>query len=341
MALRKVVIITGARTLLSDEEWQKLGAEPTATLCRTEEEVIAAAYDADAIITHSIPVYIPVTRKVIEKLEKCRLIHDTGTGYEGIDVQAATDCGICVSNIADYAAEEVAEHTMTLLLACGRKIARLDRAVRAGKWTATGRAEFYRFLPPMFRITGQTLGIIGLGAIGQLVVPKAKGFGMRVIAFDPYLSEEKFKELGVESVSMDELLAESDFVSLNSPLTEETRNLISTGQLKKMKPTAYLINCSRGEVLDTEALIAALEDNVIAGAGLDVIPGETMELDHPLLKFENVTFTPHTAYFSAHVDPERRRRTIMQLQQAFNGELPTYLINRDVKEKYLKRWAKG
>ena len=327
--------------LLDAEEWQKLDAEPTAILCRTEEEVIAAAHDADAIITHSIPVYIPVTRRVIGKLEKCRLIHDTGTGYEGIDVEAATDYGICVSNVADYAAEEVSEHVMTLLLACARKLARLDRAVREGKWTAAGRAEFYRFLPPMFRINGQTLGIIGLGAIGRLVVPKAKGFGMRVIAFDPYLTEDGFKELGVESVTLDELLAQSDFVSLNSPLTEETRNLISTEQLKKMKKTAYLINCARGEVLDTEALCNALSDNIIAGAGLDVIPGEIMELDHPLLKFENVTITPHTAYYSQNVGPEVRRRTFMQLEQVFNGELPKYLINHNAKERFLKRWGKA
>lgn len=337
MDLRKVVITTGTRTLMDEEDWAKLNAEPTSILCRTEEEVIAAAHDADAIITHSIPVYIPITRKVISNLEKCRLIHDYGTGYDGTDIEAATDYGICVSNVADYAADEVSDHVMALVLSNARKITRLDRVVRKGKWTDAGRAEYFSILPPMFKLKGQTLGIIGLGTIGGRVVPKAKGFGMRIIACDPYISAERFKKLDVESVTLDELLAQSDFISLNTPLNEETSNLMSIEQLKKMKKTAYLINCSRGGVLDTEALCTALDDNTIAGAGIDVMPGETMELNHPLLKFENVTITPHTAYYSQDVAPEIRRRTFEQLEQVFNGELPKYLINSEVKNKFLQR----
>jgi len=317
------------------EEWKRIGAELTAVLCRTEDEVIAAAHDADAILTHSIPV----TRKVIGKLEKCRLIHDTGTGYEGIDVEAATEYGICVSNVADYAAEEVSEHAMALIVACARKLVRLDKAVREGKWSSSNRGGFRSILPPMFQLKGQTLGIIGLGAIGRLVVPKAQGFGMKVIGFDPYLPADEFKELGVESVTLDDLLAQSDFISLNAPSTDETRGLIGLEQLKKMKPTAYIINCARGELLDTEALCTALSDGAIAGAGLDVITGEMLETDDPLLQFENVIITPHTAYYSQNVLPEIKRRTFEQLEQVFRGEWPTYLINHDVKEKFQQRWG--
>jgi len=341
MAFR--VVMTALLTHLQDEEeCRKIGAELFTIPCRTEDELIAATQDADGIIT--VPPQ-PFTRKVISKLNKCRLIHNIGAGYEGIDVQAATDYGICASFAGDYCSEEVAEHTMALILACARKVVRLDKAVRAGNWDvdidhSVNQPEIRKIWSPIFQIKGKTLGIIGLGRIGRLVVPKSNGFGIRVIAFDPYLPSNVFKELGVESVTFDKLLSESDFVTVNAALTKESRHLLGIEQFKKMKPTTYFINCARGEFIDTDALYTALTSGYIAGAGLDVVSGESLSLDHPLFKLENVIFTAHSGWYSEYALGEMKRRPYEHLGQVFRGELPTRLINLEVKEKFLKRWGK-
>ena len=338
------VVMTALLTHLQDEEeCRKIGAELFTIPCHTEDELTAATQDADGIIT--VPPQ-PFTRKVISKLNKCRLIHNLGAGYEGIDVQAATDYGICVSFPGDYCSEEVAEHTMALILACARKVVRLDKAVRERKWDvdidhSLDQPEIRKIWSPIFQIKGKALGIIGLGRIGRLVVPKAKGFGIRVIAFDPYLPSNVFKELGVESVTFDKLLSESDFVTVNAALTKENRHLLGIEQFKKMKPTTYFINCARGEFIDTDALYTALTSGYIAGAGLDVVTGESLSLDHPLFKLENVIFTAHSGWYSEYSLTEIKRRPYEHLGQVFRGELPTRLINPEVKERFLERWRKA
>ena len=339
MALKKVVVTT-ALNRLEDKELHKIGTQLFHIPCRTEEEIITACQDAYVTVTHSIPVLIPFTRNVISKLNKCRLIHDIARGYEGIDVEAATDYGICVSNAGDYCSEEVSDHTMALLLACARKIPFLDRAVRQGKWASSNKAEIIKLQLPTFKLNGQTLGIIGLGSIGRLVVPKAKGFGLRVIVSDPYLPSTVFDELGVESVTFDDLLSQSDFVSINAPLTKETCHLMGAEQFKKMKSTAYVINTARGELIDEEALYTTLSNGYIAGAGLDVIHGTSMQPDHPLLTLDNMIVTAHTAFYSESSVPEMTRRGYEQLGQIFRGEWPTWLVNPEVKENFLKRWGK-
>jgi len=177
-----------------------------------------------------------------------------------------------------------------------------------------------------------------LGRIGQQIVPKAKGFGLKVIAFDPFLSPEVFSELNVTSVTFDQLLTQSDFVSLNTGLTTETRNLIGMEQLRKMKRTAYLINCARGELVDEAALCQALEKGYIAGAGLDVVTVEPVALDHPLLKLENVVITPHIGFYSEHAGPRRLQIVFDNLTRIFNGEWPIWFVNPEVKEKFLKKF---
>ena len=339
MALKKVVVTTTLNSL-DGKELRKMGAQLFHTPCRTEEEIITACQDAHVTVTHSIPVLIPFTRNVISKLKKCRLVLDTGRGYEGIDVKAATDYGICVSNAGDYCSEEVSDHTMALLLACARKIPRLDRAIRQGKWASSSKAEIMKLQLPTFKLKGQTLGIIGLGSIGRLVVPKGKGFGLRVIAFDPYLPFTVFDELGIESVTFDDLLTQSDFVSINAPSTTETHHLMGAKQFEKMKSTAYVINTARGELIDEEALYTALSKNYIAGAGLDVIHGTSMQPTHPLLTLGNVIVTAHTAFYSESSVPEVTRRSYEQLGQIFQGEWPTWLVNSEVKKKFLGRWGK-
>src|SRR4030042_4230941 len=185
-----------------DEKGEKgKGIKFLEVIYKKEEGGLAAASDADAVITGAR------SRNVIEKLSKCKLIHSSAIGYDAIDVKAATEPGICVSTPADYCLEEVSDHAMALLLSCARKITRQDKAVRAGKWDSVGKPEFRtKIWPPMFRLKGQTLGLIGFGGIPRTIVPKAKGFGLRVIAFDPYVSPEIGKKYGGELVDLDYLL---------------------------------------------------------------------------------------------------------------------------------------
>ena len=320
-------------------ECRKIGGELHKIICNTEAELIAATRDADAIMT-STECPPPFTRKVIGELSRCRIIHNIGAGYEKLDVAAATDCGICVSFAGDYCAEEVAEHTLALLLACARRVVRLDRAVREGHWGMAAKREMTEVWSPMFRIKGQTLGIIGFGRVGRLVAAKAGGFGLRIIACDPYLPPEMFQELGVEQVTLDDLLTESDFVSVNAALTEENRQLLGREQFRKMKPGAYFINCGRAEFTDEAALVDALANGVIAGAGLDLVVGEAITLGHPLLKLENVVLTAHSAWYSETAIAEMKRRVYENIGRVLHGEWPTLFVNPEVKEKFRARWGK-
>jgi D-3-phosphoglycerate dehydrogenase len=230
---------------------------------------------------------------------------------------------------------------MALLLACARRILRLDKAVRKGNWGFPARHERTEVWSPMFRIKGQTLGIIGFGRVGRLIVPKAKGFGLRVIAYDPHVPSNVFKESGVESVTLNNLLRESDYISVNAALTDESRHLLGIEQFKKMKPTAYFINCARAELADEEALYTALVNGYIAGAGLDLVSKEVISVGHPLLKLDNVIFTAHSAWYSEHSILEIRRRAYENIGRVFRGEWPKWFINPEVKEKFLERWGKA
>jgi len=342
MALKKVVMTVPPSHVWSrvadEEECRKIGGELYVIPCETDEELIAATQDAEVVIP------LRLNRKVISKLNKCKLIHNVGTGYDGIDVRAATDHAICVSFPGDYCSEEVSEHVMALILACARKLVRLDRAVRAGSWTVDKHSEEYskilKIWSPTFRIKGQTLGIVGFGRIARLIVPKAKGFELRVTASDPYVPAEVFNQFGVESVTLDYLLGESDFVSINAAMTEENRHLMGIEKFRKMKPTAYFINCARAGLVDEEALYIALSKGYIAGAGLDLVEGESLSVDHPLLKLDNIIITPHSSYYSEYSNVEIKRRVYEQIGQILRGEWPTWLINPEVKEKFLERWEK-
>ena len=334
------VVMTLRHLAGNEEECRKIGGELITIPCYTEDEVIAATHDADAVLT-GVECPVSYTRKVISQLKKCRIIHNISTGYERIDIPAATDYGICVSYPADYCSEEVAEHSVALLLACARRILRLDKAVRDGHWGFPARHEMMEIWMPMFRLTEQTLGIIGFGRTGRLVVPKAKGFGLRVIACDPLVPSNVFKESGVESVTLDYLLRESDYVSINAALTPESHHLLGIEQFKKMKPTAYFINCARAELADEEALYTALTNGYIAGAGLDLVSKEIFSAGHPLLKLDNVIFTAHSAWYSERSIAEIRQRAYENIGRVFRGEWPRWFLNPEVKENFLKRWGKA
>ncbi|MFC2122537.1 C-terminal binding protein [Bacteroidota bacterium] len=330
--MRKKVVMpveTGGFTV--EDFPEELEAEFIISPSKNEDEVISLTWDADAIITSVTP---PITKRIIDSLRKCQLIHFIGAGYDSIDVEAATDAGICVSYAGDYCAEEVAEHTVALMLACTRKIVRLDRAVRQGKWDSIKRQAIREIWHPMYRINGQVLGLIGFGQVAKLIVPKASGLGVKIIAYDPLLSDDIFDDLGVERVALDELLSRSDYVSINCALVPETEHLLDLEQFKKMKVTAYLINAARGGIICESDLHKALSDGYIAGAALDVIEEERVGLDNPLLQLDNVILTAHSAFYSEQSGSLQRQRAYEQIGQVFRGEWPTWLANPEVKDKY-------
>ncbi len=219
---------------------------------------------------------------------------------------------------------------MALILACARKVCHYNARVHAGDWeVASGK--------PLFRIRGQTLGIIGFGKIGQTLAPKAKGFGMRVLAYDPYVDTQAIEAHQCEKVELDTLLTEADFVSIHAPLTDSTRNMIDGARLRQMKSTAFIINASRGAIIDQDALVRALEQGWIAGAGLDVFVPERIPSDHPLLKFPNVIATPHVAFYSEESLLDLEIQAAENVTAVLSGRRPTWVVNPEVLD--LPRWS--
>lgn len=300
----------------------ELDVELVKAQCKTEEEVIEACRDADGMINQ----YAPITRKVIENLTQCKVIARYGVGVNTIDVDAATEHGIVVGNVTDYSIDEVSDHAFALLLALARKVVKLNAEVKAGVWD-------FNIGKPAFRLRGRTLGLIGLGRIPQALAKKAQAFGIKVVAYDPFMPAEAAKELEVELLSLNEVCEVSDFVSVHAPLMETTKGMISDEQFLKMKKEAFIINTARGPVIDESALIRALEAGQIAGAGLDVAEVEPMLRDNPLLEMENVIITPHIAWYSEESELELKRKTARNVVDVLSGFYPDYLFNRDVKEK--------
>jgi D-3-phosphoglycerate dehydrogenase len=337
MAFKAVMVVANPMIPHDEADYRRIGVEFITSPCQTEEEIIEAARDADFVLTFKKPF----TGKVMEQLIRCRMVYNIGTGYETIDLEAATEHGICVSYPDAYCSEEVAEHAMALILACARKLVRLDRAVREGKWESYEKREIrFNILPPMFPIRGQTLGLIGFGRIARKLVPKARGFDMRVLAFDPYISQDVFAEYGVEAVALPYLIENSDFISVHAAFTSDARHMLGAEQFQKMKPTAYVINCARGEFIDEEALYDAVTRGEIAGAALDVIQEESMPPGHSLLKPDNIIITPHTAYYSEESLGRLRKRPFEEISRMVNGQWPQWLLNTEVKNKFEQRWGK-
>lgn len=321
---------------INQDSFSVIEAQFVKEQCNSEEDIIALAYDADAVIT--ISLYQKFTRKVIEQLHRCKIIANIGIGYEGIDVDAANDHCICVSNVADYCLDEVAEHTIALIMSCARRLFPLDRLVREGKWTIERPEMRYQIWPGIHRLSYQTLGLIGFGRIPQTLVPKVKGLVSRIMAFDPYVDRGLAAKFGVELVELERLLSESDLVSIHANLTPETKGMIGIDELKKMKPTAFLINTSRGPLVDQNALYMALTQGYIAGAGLDVLETEPPDPRDPLLKLGNVILTGHSAHASVESNLELHKRPVEEIIRVFKGEWPLNFVNPQVKEKYLKKY---
>ncbi|MCX6620377.1 MAG: C-terminal binding protein [Acidobacteria bacterium] len=280
--------------------------------------------EADAVVL----VAAKLRRDAIAALDRCRVIARYGTGVDNVDIDAATARGIVVTNYPDFCITDMAEHTMALLLAVSRQILSMDASTRAGQWDARVRI-------PVHRISGQRLGLLGFGRIAQAVAARAIPFGLSVVFHDPYFSAPSLP-LGAVAVSFDELLATSDFLSLHVPLTEGTRHVISAPQFGKMKPSAILINTARGAIVDEDALVRALSEGQIAGAGLDVFEGLNMFAlpseppAHPLFSMENVVLTPHSGGCSVESLEELMREGARQLAAFLRGEAPRNVVNPEV-----------
>jgi len=286
----------------------------------TEEEMIARTRDADALVVSASPV----TRSVMSALEGLKVVVRTGVGYDVIDVPAATELGVVVVNIPDLWIREVANHALALLLAWNRKIIALDARVRAGAWSSSVPGDRTGALH------GETVGIVGLGNIGSAFARRVAALEMRVIACDPYVDDARFAALGVERVSLETLAERSDYVSVHTLLNAETRHLIGEAFFRRMKPTAILINTSRGPVVDERALIRALEERRLAGAALDVWEREPVAPDNPLLKMDNVIATPHAAYYSTPAVAQVPRRCGEEVARVLTGQRPLNVVNPEV-----------
>jgi len=273
--------------------------------------------DADAVVN----TYAQMTPEIINGMEKCRLIIRNGIGVNTIDLDTCNSKGIMVGNIPNYCLDEVATHTLALLLAMVRKLPALTASVRQGIWDVKEAI-------PVYSLQEKTLGLVGFGKIPRILSERAKPFGLNVIAEDPYVTDEVMQEAGVKKVELDELLTESDYISLHCPLTPETKDLFNEEAFKKMKNTAFIINTSRGPVINERDLLSALNEGRIAGAALDVLEKDEVDKNNPLLKMDNVIITPHTAWYSEESIVRRRVQTIESVIRVLKGGEPESLVNR-------------
>ncbi len=297
----------------------RIGATVQLAPSSAPQALAEAASGADALLV----TYAPVTAWLIERLKRCRIISRFGIGVDNVDVAAATRAGIVVTRVPDYCIDEVSDHALALLLALARKIPEADRRVKAGQWEVAA-------LAPIHRLRGRTLGLVGFGQIPRALAPKARALGLRVVAFDPYVEPEEMARAGVDAVSFDDLIAQSDFVSIHAPLVPETRHLFNADVFRRMKNTAYLINTARGPLVDEAALVEALERGQIAGAALDVLPQEPPPPASPLLRSSKIVLTPHAAFYSEESLEELQRKAAEEVVRVLTGEPPRHPVNPEV-----------
>jgi D-3-phosphoglycerate dehydrogenase len=293
---------------------------------RTPETALSFARGAEIVMVQSVRKLM--TRATIEGLASCHCIVRLGIGYDTVDLAAATERGILVCNTPLYCVPDVADHALALLLAAVRHIARQDRWIRAGRWDRTGAR-------PARRTTGATLGLVGFGRIARKLAQQVSGFGMRLLAYDPYVGEEAIAGLGVQKVDLDTLLRRSDFVSIHVPLTSETRHLLGAREFALMKDGAFLVNTSRGPLVDEAALVGALHCGKLSGAGLDVMETEPLSADSPLREMENVTLTPHVSANSTESVTDLYMAACQIAIDVAAGRWPASVVNPEV-AKHLK-----
>lgn len=339
MAKKKVVVRVPrrARDEVAGSAWSfELEAlRPIADLVEVEAntpaEFIDGVRDADAIITSW---GMRIDAEIIAALQQCVVIGVGSVGVDMVDVAAATKAGIVVTNVPDVFIEEVADHAMMLLLDAARMTPVMARLAAEGRWS-----EARPLLSARPRLLGQTLGLYGFGNVARCTARRARAFGLHLLAHDPYVSELEITGAGVEPVGFHELLERSDFVSIHTPHNAETEKAFDADALGRMKPTAILINTARGSIIDEQALIKALQDGTIAGAGLDVLAHEPPDADNPLLTMPNVVVTPHVASATTRMRPETRRRVGREVALVLRGRWPLSCVNPSVLPRAdLERW---
>jgi D-3-phosphoglycerate dehydrogenase len=301
---------------IEKEELDRIGAEMTLAQVKSEEDVIRVCAQVDGLINQ----YAPLTRAVFERLPKCKVIAKYGVGVDSIDLKAATEFGIIVTNVPDYCFDEVADHTISLLLALARKTVFFNQQVKSNQWD-------FRQGRPMHRISNKTLGLIGCGRIGREVARKMSAFGVRTIAYDPYITDTGG---AITFVDLGTVLKEADFISIHCSLNESTRHLLGGREFKKMQKKPYVINVARGPIIDEKALIQALNEGQISGAGLDVLEKEPPDPHNPLLEMENVILCPHVAFYSEESICEMKRRTVESISAVLLGKWPRVVVNKEV-----------
>ena len=317
-------------------DMEKIALDPIGAViqeidAKSEEEFIEGVRDADALIARGRTI----TKKIIQALDNCKVIALGSVGADSVDVEIASEKGIPVTNVPDVFIEEVADHSIMLILSAFRRVKKMDRMVRNGSWM-----EGRPFLSEFPRLWGQTIGFISFGHTAQATSIRARAFGVQMIAYDPYIEELAMTRCGVEPISsLEELLKRSDIVSMHAPSNDEVFHLMSENEFRLMKPQALFINNGRGNTVDEKALIKALQEKWIAGAGLDVLEQEPPDPSNPLLTMEEVILTPHVASASSRMAPETRRRVGQEIALVLKGRRPRTCVNPDVlKHTKLIRW---
>ena len=287
--------------------------------CRSEQDVIRQARGVQGLLVQ----YAPITRAVLAALPGLKAVGRYGVGVDNVDVDAATAHGVAVCNVPDYGTEDVSDHAIALALSVARAVTVLDRSMRSGNYSLAAAK-------PLHRLTGRVFGVVGLGLIGAATARKARGVGYSTLGFDPVHTVGTTTADGTPVVGFDELVRRSDVISLHVPLNRHTRNLINRDVLAMMKTGSVLINTCRGGVVDTEALVEALEGGTIRGAGLDVFEEEPLPSSSALFRLENVVLTPHAAWYSEESQEELKRRTAQNVLDVMAGRKPRNILNPEV-----------
>lgn len=298
------------------------GAEVIALQAKSESDLFEVAPTCAAMMNQ----YARVGKETIARMQKCEVIARYGVGVDIVDVEAATERGILVTNVQDYCTEEVADHAISLWLTLARKLPDYDRATHKGIWK-------WQSGQPVYRLRGRTMGVVSYGKIGQAIGARARAFGVDVIAYDPFLPADVAASLGVELVSKADLLARSDYILMQAPMTPETRHFLSDAEFSAMKPGAILVNTGRGPTVDNKALYRALTDGHLAAAGLDDPEEEPAKranwspAGNPIFSLPNVLVTPHAAYYSEESIRAARVTAATQVAKVLTGQPPDYTVN--------------
>ncbi len=300
------------------------GAEVIALQAKCEEDLFDVAPHCAAMMNQ----YAKIGKETITRMKRCEVIARYGVGVDIVDVGTATDKGILVTNVQNYCTEEVADHAVALWLTLARKLPDYDRATHAGVWQ-------WQSGEPVYRLRGRTMGVVSLGKIGQAIVARTQAFGVNVIAYDPFLPAEVAEKLGVELVDKADLLARSDYILMQAPMTPDTHHFLSDAEFAAMKPGAILVNTGRGPTVDNKALFRALSEGHLAAAGLDDTEEEPAKRanwrpdDNPLFTLPNVLVTPHAAYYSEQSIHAARVTAATQVAKVLTGQRPDYTVNAE------------